>query len=69
MHRNAVGFCVVVCLMLVGCGSRETGGVKVSEGKQSPVEPVKLAVKAPGQEKAVEIPKEKFTNSIGMELR
>ena len=68
MHRNAVGFCVVVCLMLVGCGSRETGGVKVAEGKQSPVEPVKLAVKAPGQEKAVEIPKEKFTNSIGMEF-
>ena len=34
MHRNAVGFCVVVCLMLVGCGSRETGGVKVAEKAQ-----------------------------------
>ena len=68
MHRNAVGFCVVVCLMLVGCGSRETGGVKVAEGKQSPVEPVKLAVKAPGQEKAVASPKGEFTNSIGIEF-
>ena len=56
MHRNAVGFCVVVCLMLVGCGSRETGGVKVAE-------------KAQGQEKAVASPKGEFTNSIGMELR
>ena len=67
MSRKAVGFCVVVCLMLVGCGSQETGGVKVAEGKQS-VEPVKVAVKAPGQEKAVEIPKEKFTNSISIEF-
>ena len=55
MHRNAVGFCVVVCLMLVGCGSRETGGVKVAE-------------KAQGQEKAVASPKGEFTNSIGIEF-
>ena len=68
MGRNAVGFCVVVCLMLVGCGSQDAGGVKVAEGKQS-VEPVKVAEKAPNQEKAIEIPREKFTNSIGMELR
>ena len=34
MSRKAVGFCVVVCLMLVGCGSRETGGVKVAEKAQ-----------------------------------
>ncbi len=68
MGRKAVGFCVVVCLMLVGCGSQDAGGVKVAEGKQS-VEPVKVAEKAPNQEKAIEIPREKFTNSIGMEFR
>ena len=80
MSRKAVGFCVVVCLMLVGCGSQETGGVKVSEGKQLPVpvkaaegkqlplEPVKVAVKAPNQEKAVASPKGEFTNSIGIEF-
>ena len=80
MSRKAVGFCVVVCLMLVGCGSQDAGGVKVAEGKQlpvpakaaeakqSPVEPVKVAVKAPGQEKAVASPREKFTNSIGIEF-
>ena len=67
MGRNAVGFCVVVCLMLVGCGSQDAGGVKVAEGKQS-VEPVKVAEKAPNQEKAIKIPREKFTNSIGIEF-
>ena len=67
MSRKAVGFCVVVCLMLVGCGSQDAGGVKVAEGKQS-VEPVKVAEKAPNQEKAIEIPREKFTNSIGIEF-
>ena len=68
MSRKAVGFCVVVCLMLVGCGSQETGGVKVSEGKQSPVESVKVAEKAQEQEKDIASPREKFTNSIGMEF-
>ena len=34
MGRNAVGFCVVACLMLVGCGSQEAGGVKVAEKAQ-----------------------------------
>jgi formylglycine-generating enzyme required for sulfatase activity len=41
--------------------------VKAAEGKQS-VEPVKVAEKAQGQEKAVASPREKFTNSIGMEF-
>ncbi len=79
MSRNAVGFCVVVCLMLVGCGSQETSGVKVAEGKQLPVEPVKAAAKAQRlengfmdqvleAEKAVVSPREKFTNSIGIEF-
>ena len=66
MSRNAVGF--LVCLMLVGCGSQEAGGVKVSEGKQSPVESVKVAEKAQGQEKDIASPREKFTNSIGIEF-
>ncbi len=41
--------------------------MKAAEGKQS-VEPVKVAEKAQGQEKAVASPREKFTNSIGMEF-
>ena len=68
MSRKAVGFCVLVCLLLVGCGSQDAGGVKVAEAKQSPVEPVKVAEKAPNQEKAVASPKGEFTNSIGIEF-
>ena len=68
MRGNAVGFCLLACVLLVGCGSQEAGGVKVSEGKQSPVESVKVAEKAQGQEKDIASPREKFTNSIGMEF-